>query len=584
MTIDESHPKEPNAIAAWILAFLFFVRYTYGLSDTLSELLLKFLKVVFNVLSGVSEVCAAIARSLPGTLYAMRKKYLHNESKILQYVVCQKCCSVYKQEDCTDGSALNPNSKLCPHKEFPRHPHIYMRQSCGELLLKTIELSSGKRILYPYMSYCYLSLKYSIESLLSNPITLQSCGKWALRNNTNKLQNVYDGAIWKNFLHCKGKPFLANPYTLGLTMNIDWFQPFKHTTYSLGAIYITIMNLPRDVRYKRENVILCGLIPGPKEPHNVSPFLQPLVSELIELWKGVTMTLNGNKRKVKAALLCVACDVPAGRKVCGFVGHTAHYGCSRCSRYFPGSFGAIDFSGFDRDTWTYRSAINHRKAISKLNKAKTKSKIEEIESEGGYRYTELLKLPYFVPCRMLIVDPMHNLFIGTAKRIMKSLWINNGMVTSEHLQLIQSRITNSICPPEIGRIPLKIETGSGFSQLTADQLKNWVVYFSVISLRDIITGDDMECWRHFVLACRILCQKQLTNSEVCVADALLLQFCRRVERMYGKDFITPNIHLHAHLKECILDYGPLHSFWLFSFERYNGILGKIATNNRSVEC
>ena len=38
-----------------------------------------------------------------------------------------------------------------------------------------------------------------------------------------------------------------------------------------------------------------------------------------------------------------------------------------------------------------------------------------------------------------------------------------------------------------------------------------------------------------------------------------------------------------HLVECTKDYGPVYAFWLFSFERYNGILGNYRTNNRSVE-
>ena len=38
-----------------------------------------------------------------------------------------------------------------------------------------------------------------------------------------------------------------------------------------------------------------------------------------------------------------------------------------------------------------------------------------------------------------------------------------------------------------------------------------------------------------------------------------------------------------HLADCVLDYGPVYGFWLFSFERYNGILGKYPINNKSVE-
>ena len=41
--------------------------------------------------------------------------------------------------------------------------------------------------------------------------------------------------------------------------------------------------------------------------------------------------------------------------------------------------------------------------------------------------------------------------------------------------------------------------------------------------------------------------------------------------------------MHMHLKSCVLDYGPLHGFWLFAFERYNGELGNIPNNNHSIE-
>ena len=50
--------------------------------------------------------------------------------------------------------------------------------------------------------------------------------------------------------------------------------------------------------------------------------------------------------------------------------------------------------------------------------------------------------------------------------------------------------------------------------------------------------------------------------------------------MFGKDVITPNMHMHCHLRACILDYGPLHGFWLYSFEWYNGAM---PNNNRSIE-
>lgn len=38
----------------------------------------------------------------------------------------------------------------------------------------------------------------------------------------------------------------------GIMLNVDWFQPFKHTNYSVGAIYVTILNLPRAERFLKK--------------------------------------------------------------------------------------------------------------------------------------------------------------------------------------------------------------------------------------------------------------------------------------------------------------------------------------------
>ena len=75
----------------------------------------------------------------------------------------------------------------------------------------------------------------------------------------------------------------------------------------------------------------------------------------------------------------------------------------------------------------------------------------------------------------------------------------------------------------------------------------------------------------------------MNSHEASLADALLLQFCRRFQHLYGNEDVTPNMHMHSHLIECVKDFGPITAFWLFSFERYNGILGDEPTNNRLIE-
>ena len=64
-------------------------------------------------------------------------------------------------------------------------------------------------------------------------------------------------------------------------------------------------------------------------------------------------------------------------------------------------------------------------------------------------------------------DPMHCLFLGIAKWIIK-LWINEGILTPPNLALMENRAKNMQIPVDIGRIPYKIATVEGFSRFTAD--------------------------------------------------------------------------------------------------------------------
>ena len=182
---------------------------------------------------------------------------------------------------------------------------------------------------------------------------------------------------------------------------------------------------------------------------------------------------------------------------------------------------------------------------------------------------------------MLVVDPMHALFLGIAKHYTKRVFIGKNLLNDADFEVIQKRVNSIVAPSDVGRIPQKIQ--SSFSSFTADQFKNWVIHYSIIAMHGMLSSEHLECWRHFVLACRIFCQRSISKDRLKVADILLLRFCQRTERQYGRDIITPNMHMACHLSECVMDYGPLNHFWLFAFERFNEILGLLPNNNKSIE-
>ncbi len=107
---------------------------------------------------------------------------------------------------------------------------------------------------------------------------------------------------------------------------------------------------------------------------------------------------------------------------------------------------------------------------------------------------------------------------------------------------------------------------------------------SSIQAKRVWNSTPEKCWLSYVRVCSLLSCRLIKQSDVNIADQYLQMFKKfELLHMYGSKFCTPNMHLHLHLRECLLDYRPSPSFWCFSFERYNGCLSSIQTNNRSVE-
>ena len=74
----------------------------------------------------------------------------------------------------------------------------------------------------------------------------------------------------------------------------------------------------------------------------------------------------------------------------------------------------------------------------------------------------------------------------------------------------------------------------------------------------------------------MLCHPILSRDSVDQAHILLVEFCKQFESLYGPEHCTPNMHMPLHLKECLLDFGPLPAFWCFAFECFNGVLEGIS--------
>lgn len=232
----------------------------------------------------------------------------------------------------------------------------------------------------PFKAYPYQSLQASLGQLVCQENFVEQCELWRQRQYAvpqDYLGDIYDGRVWHDFATPVRTSFLSSPYCYLLTLNVDWFQPFLHTNYSVGGVYLTIQNLPRHLRYKEENIMLIGLISGLREPKlTINSYLSPLVEELKLFWeKGVQLTAyNGTRVTFPLALSCISCDIPASRKVCGFLGHNAKYGCNKCMKPFETTApGQTNYSGYDRNSWVSRSVETHSSNVRQTLLVNTKT-------------------------------------------------------------------------------------------------------------------------------------------------------------------------------------------------------------------
>ena len=175
-----------------------------------------------------------------------------------------------------------------------------------------------------------------------------------------------------------------------------------------------------------------------------------------------------------------------------------------------------------------RDSESHRRDANKTLKATSSSQRKKLESTLGVRYTESLRLPYYDCVRFVVIDPIHNLLLGTAKCLFHK-WIELGLLKQDDLNKIQNHINEIVVPPDIGRIPNKIESGS--SGMTAEELDAGIFAIHFIHC---IAKNTLRLLMIFVAACRLMCARTISRHEL--KGTKFVSLCRKLYR--GSDLAS----------------------------------------------
>jgi hypothetical protein len=160
------------------------------------------------------------------------------------------------------------------------------------------------------------------------------------QHDPTKVTDIFDGAhyslLWESFVTVGSEElpiwFFSDPRNIALGLSTDGFGPFKHCTKTAWPVILFNYNLPPKERFLKKNIILVGVIPGPKKPGDLDSFLWPLVQELLQLELGVfafdaiTMTVF----LLCAYLIVVFGNIPTVSMIMRMKGHNGFSLCHMC--------------------------------------------------------------------------------------------------------------------------------------------------------------------------------------------------------------------------------------------------------------
>jgi hypothetical protein len=136
-----------------------------------------------------------------------------------------------------------------------------------------------------------------------------------LKPVTNELSHPADGETWKEFNKSCPK-FAEDARNLRLGLATDGINPFgnMNNSYSMWPVFVVSYNMPPWVCMEESNFMMTLLIPRPSSPsRDFDIFMEPLVKELQQLWKGVSAINVVHRKRFKLCVVVIWCihDYPA---------------------------------------------------------------------------------------------------------------------------------------------------------------------------------------------------------------------------------------------------------------------------------
>jgi Transposase family tnp2 len=397
----------------------------------LTAMLLLSLKYIYNLpRRSIDGFFTAFRRHLPSygvshtivdqmaTDARTYEKVLGLESNEVSYAVCRRCCSMYPLDDINQPTVLKCTSK----------PSV-SGQPCGFGLYKRRKGKSK-----PKMVLRRRPLDDWLGQFLNRPGIIEKVDRVWERAQTqlqDSASDFWDGTFVREMRGPDGGKvtnFQEGETRLMFQLSVDWFNPFHNKisgkVASTGVVVMSCLNLPPSERYLEENLYVVALLPGREQGPDINPSLKPLVDDLLRYWhKGVTFIgIPSTKAAilVRCALVQLVCDLPAARKVAGFLHHSATHPCSICLTTKKDILHVDPL--LQREFFDHMAnALQYKDRLTKHG-TKAAEKLLEGKNPHAVRWSVLNDLPYWDPIKCTVLDVMHLVLLGLCQFHWRTFW------------------------------------------------------------------------------------------------------------------------------------------------------------------
>ena len=392
------------------------------------------------------------------------------------------------------------------------------------------------------------------------------------RKIDGSVRDVYDGKLYKS------RGILSSGDNISFMFNTDGAPVFKSSKMSIWPIYLVINELPINIRFNKENMILAGLWFGSKKPFMLS-FLKPIVKELEKLENGVEMKCRERGTfTMRAILLACICDLPARAILMNFVQYNGAYCCAKCLQRgestASGKGHAHTFSfQDDNPKGPARSDASVKEAALKSHEQLLNNK-SSATVDGVKGISLLMGLKYFDTVKGTGIDYMHGTLLGVQKLLL-NLWLSQrhskeAFSIFKNLDDVEKRISQLKPPSNIKRAPRSIQETLKYWK--ASEFRAFLLYYGVPVLNNILPSHLFQHYILLVQATFLLLKDGITEADFQEAETCLIQFVQLFQCFYGLCFATLNLHQLLHLVDDCRELGPLYTHDCFSYEDKNRII------------